>query len=139
MRYSTKNYGVGLRIFKTKGVVRFTRRERIADSGLKEAIERAVRGTIDADLGGCLIKQRVARPGQGRSGGYRMMIACRMKDRAVFLLGFAKSERENVSPDELAALRKLVMVWLDAPDRQITAAILDGVLEEVSDDDETSA
>jgi hypothetical protein len=74
---------------------------------LREAIERAERGTIDADLGGGLIKQRVARQGQGRSGGYRMMIAYRAKDRAVFLFGFAKNERENISTDELLFLRKV--------------------------------
>ncbi|WP_447415009.1 type II toxin-antitoxin system RelE/ParE family toxin, partial [Clostridium perfringens] len=60
-----------MRIFKTKWVARFVRRERISDADLKEAIERAERGLIDADLGGGLIKQRVARPGQGRSGGFR--------------------------------------------------------------------
>ena len=60
-----------VRIFKTKGLARFARREQIADSRLREAIERAERGTIDADLGGGLIKQRVARKGEGRSGGYR--------------------------------------------------------------------
>jgi hypothetical protein len=37
--------------------------ERIADAVLREAIERAERGTIDADLGGGLIRQRLARPG----------------------------------------------------------------------------
>ena len=88
-----------------KGLAKFARRERIADRRLREAIDRAERGTIDADLGGGLIKQRVARQGEGRSGAYRMMIAYRTKDRAFFLLGFAKNERENVSPDELAALR----------------------------------
>ncbi len=56
---------------------------------------------IDADLGGGLIKQRVARAGQGRSGGYRMIVAYRVKDRAVFLYGFAKNERENIDSDEL--------------------------------------
>jgi hypothetical protein len=58
---------------------------------LLEAIARAERGLIDADLGGGLIKQRVARQGQGRSGGYRMILAYRMKDRAVFLYAFAKT------------------------------------------------
>ena len=58
-----------MRIFKTKLVARFTRRERITDQSLAEANERAERGIIDADLGGGLIKQRVARAGQGRSGG----------------------------------------------------------------------
>jgi hypothetical protein len=58
-----------VRIFKTKLFARFARRERIADASLREAVERAGRGLVDADLGGGLIKQRVAREGQGRSGG----------------------------------------------------------------------
>lgn len=86
-----------MRVFKTKWVGRFTRRERITDASLLEAIERAEGGIIDADLGGGLIKQRVARSGQGRSGGYRMIVVYRTKQRAVFLYGFAKSEQENIS------------------------------------------
>jgi hypothetical protein len=66
-----------MRIFKTKWIARFVRRERIDDEGLKEAIARPERGIIDADLGGGLIKQRVARPGQGRSGGFCMFVAHR--------------------------------------------------------------
>jgi hypothetical protein len=73
---------------------------------LREAIERASRGSIDADLGGGIIKQRVARPGQGRSGGYRMLIAYRAGGRAVFLYAFAKNERDNIDPDELLTLRE---------------------------------
>jgi hypothetical protein len=123
-----------MRIFKTKGLAKFARRERIADASMREAIERAERGIIDADLGGGLIKQRVARPGQGRSGGYRMMVAYRTKDRAIFLLGFAKNERENISPKELAALRELVKVWLRASDDQIATAMDDDILQEVTDE-----
>jgi hypothetical protein len=128
-----------MKIFKMKGLAKFAKRERIADASLAEAIERAERGTIDADLGGGLIKQRVARQGQGRSSGYRMMIAFRTKDRAVFLLGFAKNERENVSPDELAALRELVKVWLHAPERDIATALKEGVLQEVTKDEDDEA
>jgi len=68
---------IELRIFKTKSFVRFARRERISDASLCEAIRRAERGLIDADLGGGVIKQRVARAGQGRSGGFRVLIAYR--------------------------------------------------------------
>ncbi|WP_434547614.1 type II toxin-antitoxin system RelE/ParE family toxin [Paracandidimonas soli] len=80
-----------MQIFKTRGVGRFTRREQIADSSLQAAIERAARGSIDADLGGGLIKQRVARLGQGRSGGFRMIIAYREATRAVFLYGLPRA------------------------------------------------
>lgn len=91
-----------MRIFKTKWIARFVRRERIDDEGLKEAIARAERGIIDADLGGGLIKQRVARPGQGRSGGFRMIVAYRTEDLAFFLYGFAKNERDNIEGQRAA-------------------------------------
>jgi hypothetical protein len=94
-----------VRIYKTKWVERFARREKIADGDLAEAVRRAGRDLIDADLGGGIIKQRVARAGQGRSGGYRMLLAYRDSLRAVFLYGFAKSERENIEDDELQTLR----------------------------------
>lgn len=123
-----------MRIFKMKGLAKFARREHIADASLKESIERAERGSIDADLGGGLIKQRVARQGQGRSGGYRMVIAYRKEDRAIFLIGFAKNEQENISSAELAALRALVKVWLHAPQHDIATALNEGILQEIKDD-----
>ena len=80
-----------MRVFKAKGFARFARRERVSDVVLCDAVRRAERGLLDADLGGGIIKQRVARPGQGRSGGYRVLIAYRAKTRSAFLFGFAKS------------------------------------------------
>jgi hypothetical protein len=91
-----------MQIFKTGWFARYARRESISDKSLREAIERAEHGSIDADLGGGLIKQRVARQGQGWSGGYRMIVAYRFRHRAIFLSSFAKSERDNIEPDELA-------------------------------------
>ncbi len=96
-----------MRVFKAKWLARFTRRERITDESLSEAIERAERGLIDADLGGGLIKQRVARRGQGRSGGFRLIVAYRARGRAVFLYGFAKSELDNIDSDQLSELRTI--------------------------------
>lgn len=120
-----------MRIFKTRGVGRFARRERIADTSLTEAIERAERGTIDADLGGGLIKQRVARPGQGRSGGFRMIVAYRSAGRAVFLYGFAKNDRHNIDDDELQELRTIGANWLAASDETVGQALDDGDLQEI--------
>jgi hypothetical protein len=126
-----------VRTFKTKWLVRFARREGIADKSLREAIERAERGLIDADLGGGLIKQRVAWQGQGRSGGYRIIIAYRVKDRAVLLFGFAKNERENISTDELLILREVAGNWLAADSETILEALEDGKLQEIEDGEET--
>jgi len=83
--------------FQNEVVCEVRRREGIADSSLLEAIERAEQGLMDADLGGGLIKQRVARKGQGRSGGYRTILAYRARDRAFFILGFAKSGAKTSS------------------------------------------
>lgn len=123
-------------VFKTKWLARFARRERIADKSLSEAIERAERGLIDADLGGGLIKQRVAREGKGRSGGYRMMVAYRAQGRAVFLYAFAKNERDNIDPDELLSLREIAEDWLAADADKIALAVEDGALQEVRDDED---
>lgn len=126
-----------MRVFKTRWLVRFTRRERIADRSLGEAISRAERGLIDADLGGGLIKQRVARAGQGRSGGYRMMVAYRAEGRAVFVYAFAKNERDNIGPDELMSLRQIAEGWLAADDDTIALAVTDGAVQEIDYDQET--
>jgi hypothetical protein len=101
-----------MKVYKIKGFARFQRRERIADTALVEAISAAERGLVDADLGGGLIKQRIARPGQGKSGGFRTLIAYRRRERAVFLFGFAKNERDNVDDDELETLRERGQVFL---------------------------
>jgi len=119
-----------VRLFKIRWFTRFARSERIDDKSLSEAIARAERGLIDADLGGGLIKQRVARQGGGRSGGYRTIIAYRMKDRAIFLYGFAKSERDNIGPDELEDLRLVAHGWLEAPPERVEAALADGAIQE---------
>ena len=86
----------GVQVYVTKTFRRFQRRELIGDQALRQAIERAEAGLVDADLGKGLIKQRVARTGQGRSGGYRTIIALRSGHRAFFLFGFAKSAQSNV-------------------------------------------
>jgi hypothetical protein len=116
-----------------KTLARFTKRERIADASLCK-IEDAERGRAEADLGGGLIKQRVARAGQGKRGGYRMLIGFRSKLRAVFLFGFAKSELDNIDDDQLATLRETAALWIAADAQKIEQALKDGLLIEVRHD-----
>jgi hypothetical protein len=120
-----------MRVFKNKPFSRFAARNGISDENLCEAVERASRGLIDADLGGGVIKQRMARKGQGRSGAFRSMVLFRQKDRAVFVHGFAKKDRGNVSPKELKALRKLAKIVLAYSDVHLAAAVASGTLIEV--------
>jgi hypothetical protein len=126
-----------LRIFKTKWFARFARRARIGDRLLQEAIERAERGIVDADLAGGVIKQRLARQGQGRSGGYRVLIAYQRSRRAVFLYGFAKSERDNIADDELATLRDIATAWLGMDSSRLELALAEGRVEEVDYEQKT--
>jgi hypothetical protein len=108
-----------VRAYKTKGFARFARRQRIDDDALCEAIPRAERGLIDADLGGGVIKQRVPRPGQGRSGGFRTIVLYRMKARAVFVDGFAKSSQDNIDDDDLERFRKLAAEFMSYDAKQV--------------------
>jgi hypothetical protein len=124
-----------VRIFKTKLFARFARRERINDDALREAVERVEKGLVDADLGGGVIKQRIARQGQGRSGGYRVLLAFRDKERTVFVYGFAKSDRDNIDDQELAVVRVVSASWLAADAKMLGLALAQGLLIEVRNDD----
>ena len=95
-----------MEILKSKWFERFARKERIKDVSLREAVSRAERGQIDADLGGGVIKQRIARPGQGKSKGYRTVILFRHAERAVFIYGFPKSQRANIGADEVEQFKE---------------------------------
>lgn len=125
-----------MRIFKTKLFAKFARQERIEDASLHEAVERAERGLVDANLGGNVIKQRVARQGQGKRGGYRTLIAYRLGDLAFFMFGFAKNERDNITEDELDSLQTIAGQWL-SDGRKIEKDIAAGILIEVKHDDES--
>lgn len=120
-----------MRVFKAKEFARFARREDLDDARLCEAVDRATRGLIDADLGGGLIKQRVARPGQGRRGGYRTLMAFSSKTRTVFVYGFPKSERDNIGPDELKFWRDVAHGFLTMTDTQLAALMERQELTEV--------
>ena len=124
-----------MRLFKTKWFVRYARRERLNDQNLRDAIGRAERGLVDADLGGGIIKQRVARTGAGRSGGFRLLIAYRSGNRAVFLYGFAKSEQDNIGADDMETLREIGAAWLAAKKERLEHAIKEGLLKEFDNED----
>ncbi len=126
-----------MRTFKTKPFARFASREGIDDEALCEAVERAGRGLIDADLGGGVIKQRVARRGQGRSGGFRVIAVFLREERAFFVHGFAKSDRDNLRGGELGALKALAdrLLGLDWPG--LEAMLANGTISEVNCDAQT--
>lgn len=123
-----------MRIFKNAWFARFARKQEIPDAVLRDAIRRAEQGLIDADLGGGVIKQRVARPGQGRSGGYRTLIVYRQAQRAFFVYGFAKSQQANIGDEEEAAFKQAARYVLELTDEQLAALIQNGQFSEVDED-----
>lgn len=126
-----------MRIFRTKVFSKFAKKEQISDTALLEAVERAEKGLIDADLGGHLIKQRIRREGQGRSSGYRVLIAVRLKKRYVFITGFAKKEKDNLSDDELETAKDIASGWLNAEANQIKSSLIVGELMEIKHEKKT--
>ena len=125
-----------MRTFKTKPFARFANREGIADEALCDAVERAERGLVDADLGSGVVKQRIARRGRGRSGGFRTIVVFRRGERAFFVYGFAKSGRENLRRDELEAFRLLAREYLALDRSGLAAALAVGAIVEVNCDDQ---
>lgn len=115
----------------TRWFGRFARKERLSAAALCEAVQRAERGLVDADLGGGVVKQRVSRPRQGRSGGYRTIVLYRPGTRAVFAFGYAKSRKDDLEPDELEAYRELAKVYLALSEQAINRHVEDGTLSEV--------
>lgn len=120
-----------MRVYVTKSFRRFQRKEEIDDQALWNAVSRADDGLVDSDLGGGLIKQRIPRIGQGKRGGYRTIIAYRAGERAVFLYGFAKNQRDNIASDELRDWREIGTALLQAEDEALEAAIVRDELTEV--------
>ena len=106
--------------------------EGLADAFLIKAIDEMRQGLIDADLGAGLVKKRIAKPGQGKRGSYRTLLAFRNNDRAFFITGFAKNERENISPDEKDVFKKLSRIYLDADLQSLEAMCKAKKLIEVS-------
>lgn len=126
-----------MRIFKNKAFTRFARKAGIDDTSLCKAVKDAQRGLLDADLGGGVIKQRVARYGGGKSGGFRTLILFRIGSLAFFVHGFAKNEQANIDDDELVALRKLAAVMLDYDESALCRALENKTLTEVICDEKT--
>ena len=124
-----------MRVFKNGWFQKFARKEKISDAMLCEAVARAERGQIDADLGSGLITQRLARPGAGKSGGFRTLVFFRTQERAVFAFGFAKSDMANLDDADEAYLKKAAKLVLGFTDEQMDAEIAAGRMLEVKCDE----
>ncbi|MGH8709360.1 MAG: type II toxin-antitoxin system RelE/ParE family toxin [Burkholderiales bacterium] len=118
-------------MLKTKSFSRWARKEGVRDKALLEAAEEMRHGLVDAQLGGGLVKKRVARAGGGKRGGYRVLAATDLRLRCVFLFGFAKSERDDLDDKELAGLKRLAHAYLGLDEDAVERALALGQLVEV--------
>ena len=118
-------------ILKRKNFARWQTSEKLPDTALCKAVREMESGLIDADLGGFLYKKRVARPSSGKRGGYRTLLAARIGSRYVFLHGFAKSDKENITQEERDALQYTGKGYLELPTEAIAKALRTGALLEV--------
>lgn len=122
------------RIFKTRHFARWMRKTELTDVTLCAAVAEMAQGLLDADLGGGVVKKRVALPGRGKSGGARTLVATNKGSRWFFVFGFEKNDRANISDQELEALQDLAQDLLARTGAQLDLAVQTSALEEICHD-----
>jgi len=125
------------RVFKTRYFSRWFRKIGLSDVALCQAVKEMEQGLIDANLGGGVVKKRLALPGRGKRGGARTLVATNKGDRWFFLYGFEKNERANITAEELEGLRIITRQLLGMTSEQLDEAVRDGSLQEICHDQES--
>jgi hypothetical protein len=107
------------------------RKSSLRDSDLCRAVAEMESGLVDADLGGAILKKRVALPGRGKSSGARVLLATNWQETWFFVFGFEKNARASVSAAELDALQRLADDLLALSSQQLDAHVASGALQEI--------
>ena len=115
----------------TKEFAKWADKNQVAMRDLSAALDEIGQGLVDADLGGNLVKKRIPLQGRGKRGGARAILCGKQGDRIIFLHGFAKNEKSDLSPKELAAFRRLADVLVALETAQVARAIDRGIFIEV--------
>lgn len=90
-------------------------------------------GLSSTDLGGGLFKTRLAKQGSGKSSGYRTLLALKVEDKAFFVYGFSKNERDNISKKELYTFKELASTLLGLNEEQLNLALTNGEIFKLGD------
>ena len=120
-----------MNIYKTRVFDRWANDEGLTNTSLCNAVNEMQNGLFDADLGGGLFKKRIAKQGQGKSGGFRTLLASNKDDKWFFMFGFQKNQRSNIDKDEKEALKKLATELLSYTNDDLNKAITAKALTEV--------
>lgn len=120
-----------MKIFKVKAFHRWAKSENITDKMLKKAVDEIADGLADGNLGAGLLKKRIARPGQGKRSGYRVLVGYREDARSIFFFGYAKNDLDNIEDEQLENLKIKSNVFLKITDGKIKQLVDNGDLIEV--------
>jgi hypothetical protein len=121
-----------VRVFKNTWFARFATKEGITDGELLDMVNQLEAGKADADLGGGVYKIRAARSGEGKSGGYRIIVFFRSGERTFYHYGFAKSVLGNISQKELKILKNTAKKDLAMTKEHIAERLRKGTLVEIT-------
>jgi hypothetical protein len=122
-----------MRVFRNKAFSRYARKESITDDELRAVIPLLEENNPDANLGGEVFKMRVARPGDGKSGGYRVFVYFRSGERTSFVHGLAKSNLANISDKDLRSLKMSAKDFFSYTEKQLEVLIKAGELTEITE------
>lgn len=124
------------RVFKTRPFARWARKAELSDGALCSAVAEMIVGLIDADLGGGVVKKRVAMQGRGKSGDSRTLVATNKADRWFFVFGFQKNERANINDKERRSLQEAAADLLKLNAEQLNSAVRQEILQEICNESE---
>lgn len=115
----------------TRQFAKWAAKQRIQMSELAASLSELQAGIVEANLGGHLFKKRIRFEGKGKSGSGRTIICYKQDKLAIFIHGFAKNEKDNMSAKELHAFKELANILMSLPKDSIAAAIESGDFIEV--------
>lgn len=123
-----------IRLFKTRHFEQWMKKTELSDTLLRQSIQEIENGLIDADLGGGIVKKRIALPHRGKSGSIRTIIATNKNDRWFFLLGYEKNEQANINKKELVFLKYLAADLLALSEQELQLSLKNKILIEINNE-----
>jgi hypothetical protein len=123
-----------MRIFQYNSFRRWAKDEGLTDADLRTVIKEMEEGLIGDNLGGNVYKKRVKLEGRGKRGGARTIIAYKTEEKAFFIVGFAKNEKDNIDTNEKIALKRFAKELLGYSDQQLLKAVTAGELYEITEE-----
>jgi hypothetical protein len=121
-------------IYKYKIFHQWAKSEKISDATLSKVAKEVADGHYEASLGKGLYKKRIAKPGRGKSAGYRTLLAFKKDHNTFFIYGFSKNEKSSINDRETDTYKKLSAIYLELTDKQLLLLVQSGELIEVKNE-----